>query len=145
MNNRSEEMSVLDYQVKTGDIKCNANEIRFLLYMAEEMNEIISERLYTNLTKEEQEKQKKYFEYLEYFQNKYLNLPAIRKKEKEWFDMLQVVQKRFDNIESVEDIEKANEAILLCKDNYEKAKKERKELSDKLDAIKIENYSGIFF
>ena len=139
------EISSLDYQVKNGEMKCNANEVRYLLYIIEQMNDIICGQFYGDLTEEEQEKHKLNLEYLEYFQNKYLYLPALREKEKGWFDMMQTAQMKSKNLENSKELEKANEAINFCKSEYGKIRKERKQIASELDAIKAEKYSGVFF
>lgn len=139
------EISALDYQVKVGEMKCNAHEIRYLLHIMEQMNEIICGQFYGDLNEEEQERHKTNLDYLEYFQNKYLYLPALRKEEKEWFEMLKDAQVRSGKVTDDEDLKKAREIIDFCKLKYEKAKQERVNLTNELDAVKIEKYSGVFF
>lgn len=139
------EISVLNYQVKKGEMKCNANEVRYLLHIIEQMNEIICGQFYGDLTEEEQKTHTSNLDYIEYFENKYLCLPALREKEKEWFNMMQDVQTKYKGLNDSEEMDSAIKMIAFCKNEYTNLKQEREQLASELDAVKEEKYSGIFF
>lgn len=139
------EISALDFQVKEGEMKCNAKEVRYLLHIIEQMNEIICGQFYGDLTEDEQSKHKTNMDYIEYFENKYLCLPALREKEKEWFNMMQDVQMKSKNLTDSPEMESATQMIVFCKNEYENMKRERAELTSELETVKKEKYSDVFF
>ena len=55
--------------IKNGDIKCDVGEVRFLLYIVEQMNQLIN-KYAVGEDKTEREKIKKFIEYYEYFKDK---------------------------------------------------------------------------
>ena len=54
--------------IKNGDIKCDVGEVRFLLYIVEQMNQLIN-KYAVGEDKTEREKIKKFIEYYEYFKD----------------------------------------------------------------------------
>lgn len=139
------EIPALDFQVKFGEMKCNANEVRYLLHVVEQINEILFGQLFGELTADEQKQMKQNLNYVEYFQNKYLYLASLRNKEKESFDMMKTMQDKLKFCKNENDKKQLNEIVVKFKQEYENIKAEREQLSSELSALKQKKYSGVFF
>lgn len=139
------EMSVLDFQTKFGEIKCNANELRFLLYLVEKMNKLICGQFWGDLTEKEQEEQEKNLDYVEYFQNRYLYLPSLRYEEKFNFDIMKSMSKKLNSCKDEEEEKAIAELLESYKKSYLNSREERKNIAEELDKIKTEKYSGNFW
>ena len=81
--------------IKNGDIKCDVGEVRFLLYIVEQMNQLIN-KYAVGEDKTEREKIKKFIEYYEYFKDKYLVLQEIRNQENFYFNQMKAWQKKLN-------------------------------------------------
>lgn len=124
------DMNVNDYEIKDGDIKVNACEMRELLNIVQAYHNMLCVNL-EQLDKDEQEELNNGLQFTEYFQNKYIVLGEARKKQKRWFDML----KKFDDKEFTKN--SASEEIEECRrmvwGNYLEAKGERERIQRELD------------
>ena len=78
--------------IKNGDIKCDVGEVRFLLYIVEQMNQLINKYA----VGEDNEKIKKFIEYYEYFKDKYLVLQEVRNQENFYFNQMKAWQKKLN-------------------------------------------------
>jgi len=78
--------------IKNGDIKCDVGEVRFLLYIVEQLNQLINKYA----VGEDNEKIKKFIEYYEYFKDKYLVLQEVRNQENFYFNQMKAWQKKLN-------------------------------------------------
>ena len=98
--------------IKNGDIKCDVGEVRFLLYIVEQMNQLIN-KYAVGEDKTEREKIKKFIEYYEYFKDKYLVLQEVRNQENFYFNQMKAWQKKLN--------ESSDENILKIEGNVVEA------------------------
>jgi aspartyl-tRNA synthetase len=130
--------------IKNGDIKCDVGEVRFLLYIVEQMNQLIN-KYAVGEDKTEREKIKKFIEYYEYFKDKYLVLQEIRNQENFYFNQMKAWQKKL-NESSDENMKKLIlESANEYQTKYKKLKKKRECLCKELEKLKKEKYSDIPF
>lgn len=123
-------MDVNDYEIKDGDIKVNAYEIKELLNVIQSYHNMLCVNL-EKLDEQEQEELNKGLQFTEYFQNKYIVLGEARLKQKHWYELL----KKCDNKElkksaSYEEIEELRRTIWGY---YLEAKGERERIQRELD------------
>jgi hypothetical protein len=121
--------------IKNGDIKCDVGEVRFLLYIVEQMNQLINKYA----VGEDNEKIKKFIEYYEYFKDKYLVLQEVRNQENFYFNQMKAWQKKL-NESSDENMKKLIlESANEYQTKYKKLKKKRECLCKELEKLKKKN------
>lgn len=126
-------MNINDYEVKEGDIKVVATELKTLLNTIQIYHDIVCNNLEL-LDENEKESLNKGLQFTEYFQNKYIVLGEARIKQKMWFDIL----KKFDNKDFVKDApaEQVEETRREVWGNYLEAKERREKIKREIDIAK---------
>lgn len=126
------DMDLSDYQIKEGDVKVNADDLRHLFSILSGYHSILGCML-SDLNEEERSFFDKGLNFTEYAQNKYIVIGDMRREQKKWYDILKKCDdKNFTKNATSEEVDNLRREVWGY---YIEAKTKRETLQAELDSI----------
>lgn len=142
------DMNIHELDIKMGDVKIDAEELKRLFECLQAYHEIICNSL-DELSADEKENLEQGLMYTEYMQNKYLVLGHLRKSQKQWYDILQRFNDDdFTKNSTSEEVDEARRTVwgmyLDDKDKREKLQREVDEMKQELYDVELGKFKYTF-
>ena len=133
------DMDIYNLDIKMGDVKIDAEELKRLFECLQAYHEIICNSL-DELSADEKENLEQGLIFTEYMQNKYLVLGHLRSSQKQWYDILQKFNDEdFTRNSTGEEVDEARRAVW---EMYLDDKGKREKLQREVDERKKELYDS---
>jgi len=133
------DMDIYNLDIKMGDVKIDAEELKRLFECLQAYHEIICNSL-DELSADEKENLEQGLIFTEYMQNKYLVLGHLRRSQKQWYDILQKFNDEdFTRNSTGEEVDEARRAVW---EMYLDDKGKREKLQREVDERKKELYDS---